>query len=225
MIRTILRAVLWLVPVIVYIAVFLILEVERNATFWTSVLLLAFAYVLLAVSFVAVPRSRVAAILAMPLVLVASIYFTVELIATTIFIYVPDISYPWVIITQLILAALFLVVFLATMSSNDVIAAQIEIQHADVSVIKSAVTRITALGRIAHDPRLAKALDGLAEEFRYSPTMRSNQIREVDAQIAGQLARLESLVRIHATQEETVGQIAAISGALTSRNEAIKLRQ
>jgi len=225
MIRTILRAVLWLVPAIVYIAVFLILEVERNATFWTSVLLLAFAYVLLAVSFVAVPRSRVAAILAMPLVLVASIYFTVELIATTIFIYVPDISYPWVIITQLILAALFLVVFLATMSSNDVIAAQIEIQHADVSVIKSAVTRITALGRIAHDPRLAKALDGLAEEFRYSPTMRSNQIREVDAQIAGQLARLESLVRIHATQEETVGQIAAISGALTSRNEAIKLRQ
>ncbi|EXJ50913.1 hypothetical protein [Microbacterium sp. MRS-1] len=225
MIRTILRAVLWLVPVAVYIAIFLILEVEQNATFWTSVLVLAFAYVMLAVSFVAVPRSRIAAILAMPLVLVASIYFTAELIAATIFIYVSDIPYPWVIITQLILAALFLVVFLTTMSSNEAIATQIETQHADVLVIKSAVTRITALGRVAHDARLAKSLEGLAEEFRYSPTMRSNQVREVDAQIAVQLERLESLVHIQASQEETVGQIAAISGALASRNEAIKLRQ
>lgn len=225
MIRTILRAVLWLVPVAVYVAIFLILEVEQNATFWTSVLLLAFAYVMLAVSSVAAPRSRIAAILAMPLILVASIYFTAELIAASTFIYVPDIPYPWVIITQLILAALFLVVFLTTMSSNEAIAAQVETQHTDVLVIKSAVTRLTALGRVAHDPRLAKSLERLAEEFRYSPTMRSNQIREVDAQIAVQLERLESLVHVEASPEETVGQIAAISGALASRNEAIKLRQ
>jgi hypothetical protein len=225
MIRTILRAILWLVPVAVYIAIFLILEAPQNATFWTSVLLLVFAYVMLTVSFVAVPHSRIAAILAMPLTLVAAIYFIAELIAATIFIYVPEIPYRWVIITQLILAATFLVVFLTTMSSNVAIAAQIETQHADVLVIKGAVTRITALSRVAHDPLLAKSLEGLAEEFRYSPTMRSNQVREVDAQIALQLERLESLVHVQASQEETAGQIAAISGALTLRNEAIKLRQ
>lgn len=225
MIRTILRAILWLVPVAVYVAIFLILGVEQNATFWTSVLLLAFAYVMLAVSFVAAPRSRIAAILGMPLILVASIYFTAELIVASIFIYVSDIPYLWVIITQLILAAIFLVVFLATTSSNEAIAAQIETQHADVLVIKNAVTRITALGRVARDPRLAKSLERLAEEFRYSPTMRSNQVHEIDAQIAVQLDRLESLVHVEASPEETVGQIAVISGALASRNDAIKLRQ
>lgn len=225
MIRLILLALIWLVPPAAYIAILLILEVEQDATFWTSVLLLAFSYVMLAVSFVAVPRSRIAAILGMPLILVASLYLTAELIAATIFLYVPDIPYPWVIITQLILAAIFLVVFLTTMSSNEAIAAEIETQHADVLVIKTAVTRITALGRIAHDPRLAKSLEGLAEEFRYSPTMRSNQVRTVDGQIAEQLERLESLVHIQATPEETAGQIAAISGALASRNETIKLRQ
>ncbi len=225
MIRTILRVILWFVPIAVYIAIFLILEVEQKATFWTSVLLLAFAYVMLAVSFMAVPRGRISAILAMPLVLVASIYFTAELIAASIFIYVPGVPYPWVIITQLILAALFLIAFLTTMSSNEAIAAQIENQHADVLVIKSAIARITGLGQVAYDPRLAKSLEGLAEEFRYSPTMRSNQVRDVDAQIAVKLERLERLVHVHASQEEIVGQIAAISGALASRNESIKLRQ
>lgn len=225
MIRTVLRALVWLVPPPVYVAILLILEVEQDARFWTSAAFLAFAYVMLAVSFVAVPRTRVAAILAMPLVLVASLYFTAELVAATVFTYVPDIPYPWVIVTQLILAAVFLVVFLTTMSSNEAIAAEIETQHADVLVIKTAVTRLTTLARTAHDPRLAKSLDGLAEEFRYSPTMRSNQVRAVDAQIAEQLARLESLVHIQATSEETAGQIAAISGALASRNETIKLRQ
>ena len=225
MIRMTLRAIVWLVPVAVYIAIFAILEVEQTTTFWTSVLLLAFSYVMLAISFVAVPRRRIAAILAMPLILVASIYFTAELIAASIFIYAPDIPYPWVIITQLILAAIFLVVFLTTMSSNEAIAAQIESQHADLFVIKSALTRLTALARIAHDPRLARWLDELAEEFRYSPTMRSNQMREVDAQIGAQLGRLESLVHTQSSHEETVGQIAAISRALASRNAAIKTSQ
>ncbi len=225
MIRMILRVGLWLVPAAVYVAVFLLLGVEQNATFWTSALLLAFAYAMLAVSFVAVPRSRIAPVLAMPLTLVASVYLIVELIAASIFIYVPEITYLWALITQLILAALFLLVFLTSMSSNEAIAAQIELQHVDVLTIKSAVTRITALRRVAHDPRLAKSLEGLAEEFRYSPTMRSDQVREVDAQIAAQLELLESLVRSQASLEETVGRLAAISGALASRNEMIKLRQ
>jgi hypothetical protein len=225
MIRTLLRAVIWLVPVAVYIAIFLILDIEQDATFWTSVLLLVFSYAMLAVSFVAAPRSRIAAILGMPLILVASIYSTAELIAATIFIYVPGIPYPWVIITQLILAAIFLVVFLATMLSNEAIAAEGETQHVDVFLIKNAVTRITALSRIAHDPRLAKSLEGLAEEFRYSPTMRSSQVRAVDGQIEQALAALETLVHTRAPQEQTVGQIAAVSGMLAARNETIKLRQ
>ncbi len=225
MIRTLLRTVIWLVPVAVYISILLILDVRQNATFWTSVLFLAFAYAMLGTSFVVVPRSRIAAILGMPLILVASTYFTAELITATVFIYVRDIPYPWVIITQLIMAAIFLVVFFISMSSNEAVAAEIEAQHADVLVIKSAVTRISALSRIAHDQRLATSLERLAEEFRYSPTMRSSQVRALDGQIEQALTFLETLVHTQAAQEQLVGQIAAISGALAVRNETIKSRQ
>lgn len=225
MIRSILRAIIWMVPPTVYVAILLILEVEQDRVLWTSAVFLGFSYVMLGLSFMAVPRNRIAAILTMPLVLVARLYLAAELLVATFFIYRPGISYPWVIILQVVLAAVFLLVFLTTMSSNEAIGIDIETQHADVLVIKSAVSRITAVGRATHDPVLTKSLERLAEEFRYSPTMRSEAARVADSQISDHINRLESLVHTGAAPEEVVNHIAVISAALTARNEEIRLRQ
>ena len=225
MIRSILRAMIWLVPPAVYVAVFLVLEVEREAVFWTSVVFLGFSYVMLGLGFVWVPRSRIAANLAMPLVLVAGLYLAAELLVATFLIYGPAVSYTWVIVPQLVLAAVFLLVFLMTMSSNEAIAVDIETQYADVLVIKSAVSRITALERVARDPAVVRSLERLAEEFRYSPTMRSDAVRVLDVRIGARIDRLECLVRTCAASEEVVDQVAVVSAALSARNDEIKLRQ
>lgn len=225
MVRSILRILIWIIPAGIYVAIFLILDVDREAAFWTSLALLALAYVTLALSFVAVPQGRVSTILSMPLTLVASIYLGVELVAATIFISLQDIPYPWVIITQLIIAAIFLVVTFATMSSNEAMAASLETQQADVQTIKTAVARIDALVRQAKDPAVKRSLERLSEEFRYSPTMRNARVRAFDGHIAELITNLEELVQSGSPQEQIVGHIAAISGALAARNQQVSLSQ
>jgi hypothetical protein len=223
--RTALRAIIWCVPVIAYIAILILANVEQDATFWVSLCFLTFSYLMLGISAVAVPRSRVAAILSIPLVLLASIYFGLEFIAATVFIYGPSFSFPAVVAVQIILAALFLVVFATTMLSNETIAAQIEEQHADVQIIKNAVARLSALRRNTQNPQIVKSLEGLEEEFRYSPTARSRAVYPIDERISAQLGQLESLVARKAATETILGQISAISAALATRNSDIKLRQ
>lgn len=222
--RTVPNSVIWIVPAIAYLTIFSLVNVHWDGTVRASIFFLAFSYLMFAFSFSVVPQSRIAPILGIPLVFVAGIYFGIELVAATIFIYAPSPPFPSAIIVQIVLVAIFLAVFLLTISSNEAIADRIEVHHAGVQVIKSAVDRLGALERKAQEPQISWSIERLQEEFRYSPTDRPETLYSTDEEIEAQLGQLESLVGRNAAPEAVLGQISAISGSLANRNSDIKLR-
>ncbi|GAA2007303.1 hypothetical protein [Microbacterium ulmi] len=207
---------MWIIPVAAYAAILVLLGIEPDASFWTSILFLAVGCVTFAVSVVAVPRTRVASAAGAPPVLVAGIWFAVELILANIFVFAP-VPFPVVLICQLVVAVVFLIVLFATMASNEAITAAQD-QRSAADVIGSGVARATILARTTGDPGLTRRLQSLAEEFRHSPRRPVSGAGEADAEIAEALDRLESLVHSHAGHRIVLERIAAISGALKARN-------
>jgi hypothetical protein len=219
------RLLILIIPPSIYVAIVAIVEVKISAAALVSLLFLVFAYVMLAVRFVLVPAGRNSAVLGMPLGLVAWIYLAIEFVLATLFIYVPRVPLTLAIVSQLILAGLFLVVYLTTMSSNIEISRNLDAQRSGVLIVRSAIARLDSLEREVADPQLVKSIAGLSEEFRYSPTQRPAEVRSQDTDIAIALDLLEEYVRDAADSELIVAQIAATSGALAARNSMVRRLQ
>lgn len=219
--RAFIRFLILVIPPAIYIAILALTKVETSATVVVSLLFLLFAYALLALGFVLVPRGRTSAVLGMPLALVASVYLAVELVLATLFIYLPQVPLTVAVVIQLIPAGLFLVVYLTTMSSNIEISRNLDRQRSEVLVVQTTIARLASLERQVADPRLAESIAGLSEEFRYSPTKRLAEVSSQDVDITIALDLLEAYVRGGADREVIVAQVAATSGALAARNSMI----
>ncbi len=163
---------------------------EHPVSVWIAYGFIHFAYLMLALTPVFAGKSKEAYTYSFVLGNISSAYFGVEFIVGLIFIFVRAESPKASLIVQMIIAAIYLAVFitnlLANMSTPD--------RKDEIFYIKDCASRVQMLVGRTGDRSVDTALQGVCDTINASPIKTHASVQTVEAQIYDEIGQLEELV-------------------------------
>ncbi|GAB3346409.1 hypothetical protein [Modestobacter lapidis] len=211
----------WLVPPVIYAAV-VVAAGDPETQGWVAIGFTAFAYVAMGVGPRLVPGGRDRAVHAGPLAYVSGIYLMVQVVVGLVLVFAPDIVPATVsVLVQIVLAGVFVLVFLSIAISNDHAAVSVERSHTEVAFLRAAAARLESHRSTVSDPALRRALERLAESFRFSPTASSPGVSDLEDQLRYGLDQLARDLAPGGSEAEALLAVTAISGLLEERNRLL----
>jgi hypothetical protein len=220
--RRLLILVAWLVPPVIYLVVITAVAGELEMSGWVAAGFTAFAYVATAVGPRLVPGGRDRAVHAAPLAYVAAIYLAVQVVVGLVFVLAPHLVPATVsTVVQVVLAGLFVLVFLGIAISNDHAAVSVERSYTEVVFLRAAAARLESYRSTVSDPALRRAIERLCESFRFSPTASSPAVGDLEDQIRHGLGELDRNLAPDGSEEEALLAVTALTGLLEERNRLL----
>ncbi len=217
---------IYAVIAVIFIVAFFVIPFERNATSWS-----AFSFGMISIfagsiiTFIAFDKGEglKSKIYGFPMFRLGYYYTTVQLIISIIFIALElfvDVPSWIVIVSGLLLLGISVVGVIAVDNVRDVIEQHDARDAARTRTVETFRVDVDSLvGRCA-DNDVRKAMEKLAEEFKYSDPVSSEATAEIEAEIKEKLAELGGM--INENPDESLQMISAISELLSNRNAECK---
>ncbi len=210
--KSILYMLLALVFLVVFnTAFFVIGGTEHTASVWVSYGFIHFSYVMVLITPLLVRKSSSAAIFGFSLSSISSTYFVLEFIVGLVFIFVNSESYKPALITQIILAGIYLILLISNMIANENTADSLEKHEDEVAYIKNASSRVKMLVGKAEDKKANKEIERVYDLLHSSPTHSIFAVKIIEDKIRNMIFDLENAVSANDSTN-----IIAISSELVS---------
>ena len=169
---------------------------ERN--FWISFIftLISFPLAYLITYFSTIRAKRLSDwLFSLPLIRWCVIYVVVQLVLSTVFMFLPDISWKIVFLPQFLLPILFLVIVLPCFAQKDHIASVQKETVQKVSYMRQMHAKLTALLPRTEDPIVKKELEKAIDLVRHSDPMSADSLQPIEEKLATLVDQLDSLIR------------------------------
>lgn len=210
----------WAVIPVTVVMIAIVTGVYLWPNFVPAVVGLAVAYILLVISQLA-PRRADRSFLGLPIIGAASALFVVSAVFNGIVVWLVWPLWVLIVVVNVVLVAVYLLLVIPMMLSNEQAKAGIERRAAQVQVQSDLRTRVRGLKLSTNDLAVVKIIDRLEDEVRYAPTASTAASAPFDEAIS---AGLDALPRILASGDTDAAKAALtrLISVVQERTHALK---
>ena len=188
-------AIINLIFLAVFNAVFFIASgTEHNVSGWIAYGFIHFAYLMVVATPLFVRKNLNASVFGFSVCSISTAYFLAELVIGTAFIIIDASSYKASLIVQLVVAAVYGVVVLTNLMSNENTSLAQQKKDSEVAYIKTTSARLEALMRNAKDDAAAKKIEKAYDLVRTSSTKSIAEVAEIEQKAAENIDDLEKML-------------------------------
>jgi hypothetical protein len=158
-----------------------------------------------------------------PIAQVGVVYMCVQLVLSIIFMALSTIAPIWLaVVIYILLLALAGIGFISTDAVRDEIVRQDVKLEANVSCMTTLRSIVYPLTDMSSDNNAKKALQDLADEFRYSDPVSNESLKDIESELENQVGELQLAVT-EENAENIIALCKKIKITLTERNRLCKL--
>jgi hypothetical protein len=208
---------------LIFNAFFFVLGGRHHGTpVWMSYAFVHFSYVALLAAPYLVPKGRSSALFGLTTGAVTSAYFVIEFIVGSVFIVASPERYEAPLLTQSLLAGLFVVFFAATAVVNDRTRAGEEDSRIDTGYLKRAMSEVGSIVPNVHDKVARRKVESVSDAIASSPVKSHHSLSAIEATIVTAIGTLRELA-VSGNWQEVMSQSDALLGMINERQRQLKL--
>lgn len=195
--KNILWILLDLVFLIIFNAIFFVVGgSEHPASVWISYMFIHFSYIMILVTPFFIRKSCGSAIFGFSIYSISSVYFLIEFIVGLMFIFTRGEFYKAALLTQIVIAGLYMMILLVNMIANEHTAENVERHENEVIFIEGCSSRVKHLLGKLSDKRANKELEKLYDLLHSSPAKSNDSVKKIEIDVSNRICELENLIRI-----------------------------
>ena len=158
------KNVLWLLLDLVFLVIFNVVffvlgGTEHPASVWISYGFIHFSYIMLLITPKLIRKSSSSAVFGFSLYSISSAYFLIAFIVGVIFVFVRSESYKVSLVSQVIIAGLYLIMLISHMIANEHTADSIERHEMELQYVKESSAKIKGIMGSVEDRKLKKQIE------------------------------------------------------------------
>ncbi len=198
---------------------------SRNASLWISYGFIHFAYLIFVLSIFAIKKSPGQNAYDAPTTYVTWKYFTTELIVGIVFIWLNFDGYALALTVQLIIAGIFIAIWIAHLMANVHTAESMIRQKQELSYLRDCSSRLKGvMNEVTSDQQLYRKVEQCYEELSSSPTHSNASVSAIERNISDTIKDLEDAVYNNNLQY-VYDLINQIMQSIKERNRTIKINR
>lgn len=200
---------------------FLICGTENSISTWISYSFIQVAYLFLLVTPFFNRKNNELAILSMTLYSISVSYFLLELLVGVTFINVQLDGYMWALLIQVILFALFLLIFLSSFLTNENTIENMKTNKYESMYIKESANQLKMILLQISDKSIYKKVERCYDLLQNSPTQSIAKVKDIEIAINANINTLRDVVS-NGDQERIHQLCDAIKFGIEERNSTLK---
>lgn len=190
------KNVLWLLLDLVFLVIFNVVffvlgGTEHPASVWISYGFMHFSYIMLMITPKLIRKSSSSAVFGFSLYSISSAYFLIAFIVGVIFVFVRSESYKVSLVSQVIIAGLYLIMLISHMIANEHTADSIERHEMELQYVKESSAKIKGIMGSVEDRKLKKQIEKAYDLIHGSQTKSNNAARDYELTVMDLLEALE----------------------------------
>lgn len=194
------KNVLWLLLDLVFLVIFNVVffvlgGTEHPASVWISYGFIHFSYIMLMITPKLIRKSSSSAVFGFSLYSISSAYFLIAFIVGVIFVFVRSESYKVSLVSQVIIAGLYLIMLISHMIANEHTADSIERHEMELQYVKESSAKIKGIMDSVEDRKLKKQIEKAYDLIHGSQTKSNNAARDYELTVMDLLEVLEQNIK------------------------------
>lgn len=220
---------LWIILDLVFLIVFnmvffVVGGSEHPVSVWISYIFIHISYIMILITPFLIKKSNSDMILGSALYSISSVYFFIEFFVGLVFIFIRDESYKASLLTQIVIAGLYVVILLSNIISNEHTAANIEKHESELLFIKENSSRVKLLIGKLPDKSANKELEKLYDFLYSSPVETDSLVKQIEQDVSNNIRQLECLV-VDTNISNVIEICRETISLMERRNEILKTKK
>jgi signal transduction histidine kinase len=201
---------------------FLLKGVENPASVWISFASIHFAYLMLLITPFLVRKGSVSADYGRPLFVITTSYFFLALIVGVVFIIISPEVITVALLVQVTIAAIFAILLLTNLISNEHTADNIERHEVELKYVKESSSRLDALLKQISDNAIRKKVEKAYDLIHSSQVKSSHNVKSIEQDVISEIDNLEKALKQN-NFENIQLIVEKICNLANDRNRQLKL--
>lgn len=221
------KKMLWLILDSVFLVFFnafffLLGGVDHNASVWISYLFIHFAYLMLLLTPYFIKKGESAVIFGFALYSVSAYYFILEATIGILFILSSPESYKVTLLSQGLIAGLYIVLLISNMLANERTAEKEEKRQVEISYVKKTASELSSIMSDIDDAGLRKKVEKVFDALKSSPARSHPDVAGIENDILISIREIKDALQ---TEDESfiTNKINTLLRLISERNSRLKL--
>lgn len=169
--------------------------VDHPASAWISYGFIHFSYVMVIITPYITQKGKDRATYAASMYTITSAYFAIELIVGAIIIIVAPEGHKFSLFSQLIMAAIYLIILFGNMIADEHTAKSVEKHEAELIYVKESCSMLKAIMSDISDKQLYRKIEKAYDLIQSSPVKSATNVLSIESQIISEIDNLGLAVR------------------------------
>ena len=194
--KNVLCLLLDLVFLVIFNVVFFVLGgTEHPASVWISYGFIHFSYIMLLITPKLIRKSSSSAVFGFSLYSISSAYFLIAFVVGVIFVFMRSESYKISLVSQVIIAGLYLIMLISNMIANEHTADNVKRHEMELQYVKESSAKIKGIMGSIEDRKLKKQIEKAYDLIHGSQTKSNNAARDYELTVMDLLEVLEQNIK------------------------------
>ena len=169
--------------------------VDHPASAWISYGFIHFSYVMMIITPYITQKGKDRATYAASMYTITSAYFAIELIVGAIIIIVAPEGHKFSLFSQLIMAAIYLIILFGNMIADEHTAKSVEKHEAELIYVKESCSMLKAIMSDISDKQLYRKVEKAYDLIQSSPVKSATNVLSIESQVISEIDNLGLAVR------------------------------
>lgn len=169
--------------------------VDHPASAWISYGFIHFSYVMVIITPYITQKGKDRATYAASMYTITSAYFAIELIVGAIIIIVAPEGHKFSLFSQLIMAAIYLIILFGNMIADEHTAKSVEKHEAELIYVKESCSMLKAIMSDISDKQLYRKIEKAYDLIQSSPVKSATNVLSIESQVISEIDNLGLAVR------------------------------
>ena len=169
--------------------------VDHPASAWISYGFIHFSYVMVIITPYITQKGKDRATYAASMYTITSAYFAIELIVGAIIIIVAPEGHKFSLFSQLIMAAIYLIILFGNMIADEHTAKSVEKHEAELIYVKESCSMLKAIMSDISDEQLYRKIEKAYDLIQSSPVKSATNVLSIESQVISEIDNLGLAVR------------------------------
>ena len=169
--------------------------VDHPASAWISYGFIHFSYVMVIITPYITQKGKDRATYAASMYTITSAYFAIELIVGAIIIIVAPEGHKFSLFSQLIMAAIYLIILFGNMIADEHTAKSVEKHEAELIYVKESCSMLKAIMSDISDKQLHRKIEKAYDLIQSSPVKSATNVLSIESQVISEIDNLGLAVR------------------------------
>lgn len=220
------KTILWILLESIFLIIFNVLffllgGTQHPVSVWLSYGFIHFAYLMMLLTPIFIRPSREQYIFGLTIDYISSVYFFSEFVLGTILILISPETFKFALVSQIIIAGLYLIVLLINLIANEHTTDQLKEHESEVQFIKSSAQQIASVVNLIYDYNIRQEVKKVYDEIKSSPAKSSHKVTHIEKRITDEIEFLISVVK-EKDDDKTMLATNNILKLIHERNDILK---